>query len=248
MGKSVWENCTQPQCQTFGGSLLQGAASGWDLMWFWRRMRLFALKSDIDLCECETFFQGSEPVWYKLLLTLFSVSFATYTEDLGSAWIKWSSSSSITAEFAGLCPEEAAENTRWWVGDYYPHGHSHFLFYNLPSESSDFWHFSWVPSVRYKQVRALKVTGAAPGFGMLQCILMWCSTADTFPWYKAHHIPAVALFCSWSASDASVDRSWLLDQSHLQPVCALLGLLWSSVEDMQVPVTEIPAAVCVDVA
>lgn len=149
----------------------------------------------------------------------------------------WSNSSSIAAELAGLWPEEAAEDTRWWVGGYCPRGHSHLLFCDLPSESSDFWHFSWVPSAGYKQVRALKVSAAAPGFGMLQCILMWCSTADTFPWYKAHHIPAVALFCPWSGSEASVGRSWLLDQSHLQPVCACAGIAlkfcrgWASTGD-----------------
>lgn len=82
MGKSVWENFTQPQCWTFGGRLLQGAASGWDscafldLIWCWIRMRLFALKSDIDLCVYEGFFQGTESGWYKLLFTLFSVPFA----------------------------------------------------------------------------------------------------------------------------------------------------------------------------
>lgn len=39
-------------------------------------MRLFALKSDIDLCVYEGFFQGTESGWYKLLFTLFSVPFA----------------------------------------------------------------------------------------------------------------------------------------------------------------------------
>jgi len=47
-------------------------------------MRLFALKSNIDLCGCEAFFQRTESDWSKLLFALFSVPFATQTGDLSS--------------------------------------------------------------------------------------------------------------------------------------------------------------------
>lgn len=47
--------------------------------------------------------------------------------------------------------------------------------------ASGFWHFSWVPSAKYKQGRALKVAAVVPGVGTLQHRLKQHSIAHVFP-------------------------------------------------------------------
>lgn len=214
MGKSVWENFPQPQCWTSEGSLLPGAASGWDswtfldLIWSMIGMRLL-LQARHWSMWVQSLFSRTESDWYRLVFMLFSVPFAIRTGDLGSIWFMWSNSSSTTAKLSGQCLGEAVEETRWWEGDCYSWHYMAILpFFSstfpVCALCSDFWHFSWVKN---KQEQSLEIPAAAPGVGTLQHILMWCCTVDRFPWYRTHYDSAVVFSCPWSTSDWAVWES-----------------------------------------
>lgn len=72
----MWENFPQPQCWTSEGSLLLGAASGWDswtfldLIWSMIGVRLFA-QSDIDLYGCKVFFKGLNQIVFMFFQCAF---------------------------------------------------------------------------------------------------------------------------------------------------------------------------------